>query len=480
MYVKQKTKIAFLLGGCAVMALATSSGCRTGGFTKPDMGKLAFWKSDSSIFASKTQNVPPPPARQFDPAPFGGALSSDSQLAGTDSQGRYKNDISDMRAEIDEVAKSLDLPTQSPGSGSFSGSPANDFAANLSPQFNSKTNNVQSELNDFGGNVKSKLDGARTSFNSAMNSRSPAGSTDFAAKSKPSHDMTTAQDDNIKVPAGIAGAKFKIDQSLASVNHSLQSANGKLAAGADDFGNRVRSLQESLNSPISKAAGAANEFKTNVNHQLSGLTQPKFGEAQSAAKAEMAAAREEIAELKQQIAAKNSGTSTAFGLGPAGTAPAGRVEQLQTPFNSSINNNDFAAKLASARSDASSSAPSGRFPISPNKTSPSYPLTFHGQFSPRENQNGGNFSPPSFNSGQSIGVQPNQTGATATQVGFQAVGNQSKVITANNEPTTRNSANSIGASKIENFVSEVDIPASILQGSGSYAPGSVNSLRPKQ
>ena len=58
------------------------------------------------------------------------------------------------------------------------------------------------------------------------------------------------------------------------------------------------------------------------------------------------------------------------------------------------------------------------------------------------------------------------------QVGFESANNQSMVVT-----TDKAASSSQGVSKIENFVSEVDVPQAILTGSGSYAPGSVQPLQ---
>ena len=114
-------------------------------------------------------------------------------------------------------------------------------------------------------------------------------------------------------------------------------------------------------------------------------------------------------------------------------------------------------------------------PEAPNQASPSssstpnYPATSHGGYAPRSNDFGGNFSPM-----HQTTPSQNPSAAPNSQVDFQAGSNRSMVVTANNAipPNASNSA-----SRIQNHVSEVDIPPSVLTGTGSYAPGSVQPLR---
>ena len=63
-----KNKTLILLVGCFAISSLALSGCRSGGFKKPDLAVLKFWKAPESSVASK--DTPPPPAKYFDPAPI--------------------------------------------------------------------------------------------------------------------------------------------------------------------------------------------------------------------------------------------------------------------------------------------------------------------------------------------------------------------------------------------------------------------------
>jgi len=535
MYVNQKKNVSFLLTGITIALLAASSGCRTGGFTQPDMGKLAFWKSENSIFASKTQKMPPPPARHFDPAPVNG--ESATQIASNDdNQTRFRNDITEMRAEIDAASKSLSNPIRQPYSDSTDA--VSEFASNSRASFESETGNAKSKLDQFKGEVNSGLSSAQNDFQAAMSStKDSLASTknsvsnaitnnDFmpsGAVAKSANDMTQGWKDNLQLPTGIAETKNKIDQSLASVNTAIYDVNGKLAnsktSAVNQFKERVSSFQQDLTVPkMNAAAQASNDFQARIEDKIAqsktlanefgsnqllppsnsmattnngigstaNQTQPELQMIQ----AQMEDAKRQIEELKQQIAMTNKapsqGASTFSNPNPTGNsfAPVGspgtRVAQLQAPGLGGQPGNQVAMSSnigALSGRPTSTQSPLNPLranePFQPNTTQPaarpaepSYPSTTHGQFAPRGNDFSGNFAPMA----PPIGATPT-TGGSA-QVGFESSTNQSLVVTPNNSPAV-----STSASKIENFVSDVDIPQAILTGSSSFAPGSVQPLR---
>ena len=94
-----KTTLVFLL--CFGFAIA--SGCKSMEFGKPklpSLPSLAFWKKGVD------SEIPPPPARHFDPSRFGGEVDAQLAEAKSDSADfdRYGMRIKDSAKEAGELA----------------------------------------------------------------------------------------------------------------------------------------------------------------------------------------------------------------------------------------------------------------------------------------------------------------------------------------------------------------------------------------
>ena len=103
MQLEHKTQFKLLVCLLAVSIFAMS-GCRTGGFPKPDLAKLAFWKKDAAL----AKSVPPPPARHFDPAPLNGNASDESAVVDLDSgnmKKRFENNIDQALSDIKSASR---------------------------------------------------------------------------------------------------------------------------------------------------------------------------------------------------------------------------------------------------------------------------------------------------------------------------------------------------------------------------------------
>lgn len=503
MNIHQKTNTMLLLA-CLAISLTVSSGCRSGGFTdsftKPDLSKLKFWESENLMFGAKNTDTPPPPARHFDPAPIN--AEKESQTVDLDSeklQRRFKNDIEQMRAEISAATKALETPIRKPYSSDL---PTNDeLATNTKSTFEAAAGNVRSKMDGFGGQAKTGLSAAQNNFQAAMRNTTDVTNNDFAAAKTSANDMTQGWKDKVELP-GLATGKKTIGDSLASVNKSLNDANDKLAAQARSkvdsaFQQGIGAFGGSLKPINNAAADTKNQFSS-----IGATTASKANPELERVQAQMAEAKQQIEELKKQIAmtsqaklaeppAQPVAASNSFGpsntspgnysfgsipraaIQPEQSAPVERVAQLQTPNHGS----QFPAN------SVSSSAPANRLrsnqllrpdtqqQVAPRQGSaPSYPSTSHGGFAPRSNDFGGNFSPTQ---NKNFAPKANTT-APGSQVDFQTTDSDSKVVTANNAISPNGGES---ASQIQNHISEVDIPESILKGSGSYAPGSVQPLQ---
>lgn len=484
MNIDQKTNTILLLSCLAISMLSLSSGCRTGGFAKPDLSAIQFWKSENLMFGSKKSDSPPPPARHFDPAPIDGEKESEIvDLDGKNMQRRFKNDIEEMRAEISAATKALDTPIRKPYSSGLA-SNLNEFAAETKSNLDSATGNIRSKLDSLTTQAQTDLSPAQNDFQSAMNNTVDS-----------------------------------IDGSLAAVNKSIYDANDKFATEAKSkadnaFKSGIGAFGGSLK-PLETAVNDSNQFASNASQKAAKTSADANGflpmdDANSVVKAQpqlelvqaqMADAKRQIAELQKQIAMGSQPNSFApstqqaanpnsfgpsipsqennsFGTSPIDqmpstqAAPEARLAQAELPGQGSqFDGNSFSRGMPSNR--LRSNQPLR--PEAPNQASPSssstpnYPATSHGGYAPRSNDFGGNFSPM-----HQTTPSQNPSAAPNSQVDFQAGSNRSMVVTANNAipPNASNSA-----SRIQNHVSEVDIPPSVLTGTGSYAPGSVQPLR---
>lgn len=85
-----------LVMSALVGLIAISSGCQSG-FTKPDIGRLAFWKKDDIRLAARQADELAPPSSHFSPEPTDGG--SGTKIVG-DSRAAVKDD---MQARVDNI-----------------------------------------------------------------------------------------------------------------------------------------------------------------------------------------------------------------------------------------------------------------------------------------------------------------------------------------------------------------------------------------
>jgi len=495
----KKNKSLILLVGCIAVSTFALSGCRSGGFKKPNLAALKFWKKNDSVAA--TTKIPPPPARYFDPAPL------DEQIA---------------KAKTEET---IDLKSQR-----FNQELRESFAQKTSSLANNTNANVRS-LNDLvpSGQVNGSLSNAQQEFKTAIQNKVPNGDTLKKVAEAPTKWNDFQLPADLKTPV----AKPGLNQSLAGLKKSIYDADGKLVNTAQAARNSVMKKIDQAKAPLTVPtkvpdAGAnqfvaaakqkaaelspitpsqtdfkapslpqstpiAGTFGANSNKPSSFMAdlknQSASNEQLKLVQAQVADANREIELLKQQLAQSIKQPQTPIQPAAAPIAavlpkpkmtvpqPVERVAQLKTPRfgTSSYSAANYPQPTSSVagvsptnilRANGQQARPSQ--PVT-NQSAPAFPATPHGNFAPQ-----GNFGstsapvaiPPSqhFNRPQPAAPVSFQTNDFQTG-GFQSGGTLTlKGSTSNpTQPT-------VGVAKIK---THGDIPASILNGSGSYAPGSV-------
>lgn len=542
MKINQKTTVKSMSLAVCLIAVSTFafSGCRSGGLTKPDFGKLAFWKKAEGSATS----TPPPPARHFDPSPIDGAQQqiaagtekAKDQMAKVDGSGTrnmYESNKDSIRNDVESAIKGMGTGGLQP--------PVRKSSSVADAQ-----NSVRSKLDGFSSGAKSALNAEQKEFKAAMSgsgSKNDSGSNDFGSSNdfaptnsfasrtaEASKDLTKGWKD-IETPTGLSEAANSINQSLANARNATYDANGKLASSAskvkDSFVAKANELSRTTNNALAHNGFSANSFAT-PNSNGFGASAPMTKEStpppltvltpkptapalsnfggtpaattntgqSQALMAQVAEAKMQIEQLKAQVAqaklaqAQKMAAQPAQGFAPqqfqpqtqmaqqplqtqqpfrqqqtfqpqTTSQPATRTAQLQVPpfsNQTSVSNSSLASGLPN--NVLRSSSGSLRAPQAPattaNNVPPGFSSTGQGGFSASSNGFGSNSRP-----------------AANSQVNFE----NSQQPTSNS--FYANGGNAGSATRIQNHVSDIDIPASVLSGTGSYAPGSVNALKSK-
>ncbi|MEM7785568.1 MAG: hypothetical protein AAF623_19630, partial [Planctomycetota bacterium] len=257
-----------------VSVLALTGGCKSGAFSKPDFGSLAFWKQSGSA-----SELPPPPARHFDPAPLGEspqmADKGSSNRSGSHRSNtmdldqsklveRIKSEIAVAKRDLQQSKSELNgSPDRKPYSmDRFASSTGGSGSGTKPLSSNSFRNAFSSESNGFQPKQKSAepgLTSAQKDFQAALSGISNSGSQINQSLSQAANSFQTK--------AELARTKTTVDQSLKSVNQSLSSAadrisnefNRSRAKASDTFGGVADSVTSKVGSDVKQFAGSINE-----------------------------------------------------------------------------------------------------------------------------------------------------------------------------------------------------------------------------
>ena len=541
--------------GLIATAILGTTGCKSMPFTlptpsmpklamptlgKPDVSKLAFWRSENLM--AKKGNLPKPPSLSFDPSPIKQALASSKNAA--------SQEVQSLRGQISETRNKLTEPIREPYK--FAAKSAVDKLAS-----NSKLDlKGDSSRNLFAkpDQVGSKITKAQRDFQAALASSSKAIEKSAGGKIA---DLKTKGND-FALPGSIKAAKTNVDDSLLAVNRSLYNAKGKLASSAKDsaddasagLGNatndQLSMFEQRLKKAAEKAKGAPTELASAASESASNafadakpgktLSPPSlptgnmFASKSSAVAATPASSTDatsevssEVAELKaqlatmkleqqkfmeQQLAATQARTAVqspaAMPSFQTATAPqATPAARMSAP-------NEYVANLTArptqslppASASASNGNPSSAYPqmypssaplrtaSSTNNVLSSAPQNvLRRNFSPVASQSPESGSQPVYGS-QEQSVQPGAYPSTPYG-GYGSSSNYSASAAPTHAAPTRTAQASFqqnGDSNLvinastpvepaERHVSEINIPDAVLQGTSNYAPGTVHPLR---
>ncbi len=429
----------------AAIAMFSVSGCRSGlqsgssAWKRPDLGSMAFWKKDE-------QTVPKPPAFHFDPTPAEGerALAQSKPTHNTNE---------DLKASMDKIQgyAAADKITES--------------------DTDSFTESDTEQLADFSGSLKDKPLRApyQLSLSNQNSVSQPApfspqaapGSTNDVAGFNSTERSTNSQTFNSRPASPSASADF-----LAAMQNNQPPS---------PQGNGFAFQENPILPPSNQAPGSfapIHPFNQNVNQAVSASQQPY--------ETEMAKAKQEIADLKAQLAggvqplAPISGGGAGGGFQPIGGS-SDRFASTTNDFMAGRSTGSNSLTPIDGGAQASNSGATFN-PFTPQPTPGIGLVPLHPNESANSGAAGRQYPSTSFDGFSA--TNPGATSFDAAERGaVQPAGLQSPV-SGWDEPRSQATAPATApAAAPRNQVSEVAIPDAVLRGQGSYAPGSVNRLR---
>ena len=516
----KKNKNLVLLAGCIAIWTFALTGCRSGGFPKPNFPKpnlsaLKFWKSPDAV-AANTTKVPPPPARYFDPAPIleeqiakakAGAdenIELNGQRFNEELRQSYAQHTNGLNDGVNANARSLaDVVPNTQLNGSLSNA-QQEFKAAMQDNL-AKADSVEKAAADLKSlNAQPSFNQSLTGLNKSM----------YDANGKLVNNTQQVKDSVLKkldqtknsFPVATKSPENSVNQFIAATKEKTAELS---TLKADQFDFKAPPLPKSapivIASPSDTKTIKPPSFMSNLK------TQPVAAASDAQLRlvqAQVADANRQIELLKQQVAQSmrqrpapvqtpiqtpvQTPIAAPVAAPPvAAAAPAQRVAQLKTPrFGTSSYSAANYPKPVNPLANVSptnilrANEPLRSKPAEPASTgaAPAFPSTPHGNFAPQ-----GNFGaslPPKAVSHPSptftpqpvapVNFQTNEFQANEFQFNEFASGNNSLTLQGRTVSPPPQPAASVG--KIKSHMSNVDIPASILNGSGSYAPGSVHQV----
>jgi len=414
-------QIVLLLAAATVLG---TTGCRSGIFKKseqawkmPDMSGLAFWKKGDS------NAIPPPPAHHFTPADSSGQVARTQIAAKQSPSGDFDDGVSALTNSVKTAANDAEARV-SEKEKAISEKVASEIAAKTSNQPLRKPYEVP---------VDPVVMKAQTDFNAAVagtkqavkEGLKPAVGDSVAATTASATQAANQFVNDFQPPRAIPGTSFE--------KLNLPSTG--------DLQNKVAATQNSLAS-----------VQTAINRD------PQLTEVQL----EIERAKKEIAALKQQLAETQK---TASGAAAKALAPISEV---------GITSVNKAAQLMPITAQATNPPTNQAVQLAVQ------PVV---NFSPLDQMASSTSENAASNLLRSSGGEFNQTpqqpvSAPPTTPAFGGYPSTPHSSYAPLTSATASSSNTTGTRvAAANHVSEVEIPESVLRGSGSYAPGSVNQLR---
>lgn len=495
-----------LLLSALVGLISFSSGCQSG-FTKPDLNRLAFWKKDDIRLAARRADDLAPPSSHFDPEPTDGGSSTRSSGSSTRVAASSATQTRDeLQARVDNIlakankkkaADSLKKPFDKPG----------EAIGKVNKQLfgaNGKRSDVsQQAVND----IQAKLDALKKAAmeNKVADSAATA-ATAVAAASETANDFA-ASDFQAPINNMAAKAQQTIDAGMASADSlktkSIAGWNNDFSAMASNTSptpnttapptaaNLAQSASNGLITLKNKVAEAGKamvqatddnsfEIAAPTKNRLANLGSKTAGAAQNvfAATKNMASKATESAGQLTSSAQQNLKSMTQNAFQPATPAPTGN--NLLQPMRNKLNS--MAQKTASTFNSTVNNIPSTAQAITNNAgqkmTEAQQAVTKMAQYE-SPNITLPNTQPPST----TATIHYNGGSGTTSQYPSTPYGqfksNGTNDYSMNTQPgVIQAGGNSSLNSQVQQTSAENEIPAELLNGFNSFAPGSIKQVTP--
>ena len=560
--------IAFLL---IAVITTLSLGCKTAGFKKPDLSDLAFWKKSDN----GTALPPPPAPHFDPSPLGGGetSIASTDPSDFNRSAEPMRGEIDSLRNEIAKAKDRLASNASDAMEGATQPIRKPYSLDGASTYKQPESSFEAGKLNDFAASVNDGMSQAQQDFKTAMGGAVEKTKNEFAAKSNDMTQGWKDFKLPTELSKKIEQAKSSPDQAF-DINKSLYDANGQLngaiasnkkalsneiskatnsfASSTDEIRNQFNT--QALESTVEKASNSVNSFQTKLpnvkqiaSSTIDGLKDSANGFAKQASNAvtqtldsgsngfgaslpnlkiekpqlnspdssqllaEVAAAKQQIEMLKQQVAAAqtqanaNLQTQVQSGLQNTMLAPNNQslvpskpqnppVSQLQTPkFQpNSIASTFDPAKVPSnvlRRNTLPAPQTPTTQPLSPQNQTPttqptgtpgSYQSTPHGGYAPRTTAVEGNLIPNFTPAARAEAFQASFESQSNHSMVSPATGIESPRLQAKPKTEQVLTARADGGmfekpvdTPTQKLAAPDSLPASIFQSRGSYAPGSV-------
>jgi len=516
-----------LIRGATAGLIATvilgTTGCKTLPFelpkptlptlAKPDLSKLAFWKSENLV--AKKGNIPKPPSLSFDSSPIKQAVASTSKSASAE--------IESLRSQIASTKAQLTEPIREPYKYAAKSAAEKLTGGKIDLNSGSSSRNALAKTG-------SKITQAQKDFQAALAGSSKAIDKSIGGKVA----GLKAAGNDFSLPKSIKIGKTNVDNSLMAVNKSLYNAQGNLASAAGNVlkgaakDNELSMFEKRLQQGVEKAKAVPAQIASSgsssksASNAFGGVAPPKplliptkpaknsFAgsgstnlpstpsnlNATAGVSSEVAELKAQLAQLRtdqqkliqqqQQLAASQPSTS----VQPAATTPISRqpnpsefvanLTARPAPSYPQMYPSNAPLRTANSSNNVASNAPQNvlRGNFSPVASStpqyPKHPTTSVPPSAPQPTAYPDSKYSSTPHTGYGTPVNKYSDTATPTyaaasrntQASFQQHGNPNLVISASTpvEPARQH-------------VSEVNIPDAVLKGTSSYAPGTVHALR---
>ena len=456
----------FKLATFSLTVLVLMSGCQSGAFPKPDLGRLAFWKQDELSLASKRDDIPPP-SHHFSP---------DNGFADQGSASKEKAGGSELKASIDEIIAEAKRTQQAKAdaaadatagavdkvTNAISGAVSKPYSLDkIDPKLSlNHSESTAKALQQFGSATKNTL---------AASTESIGGKTTDAVKNTANALGDLKNSFQASAGSSLKNASEQLKNQTGNVIGKTASTLNNIAEKSQTtFGQTIEDVRTNVDNSFKPVATkvVANPFAASNNKSESSLLPASSnpGSNDFAARFNQALADTESAIAK----------STAPSGSPTPTKKAGQtINQFVSQPSRTISTPDFAEGSGVRQSSFDGSVskttaailqPVATQPVATKTTTPIQPFQ-------------STASQP-LRAPATTQTQPQSTPSTSTQAPTRTASSASQY------PTTsygvikpmKNSTEEATSSSDDSF----QVPQHLLRGEGSFSPGSTRPLRPVQ